>query len=47
MQTVLYLDLIHVHNRPGGSLRAEAVPNPLVKSHAVELTVVRCPPAER
>lgn len=46
-RTVLYLDLIHVHNSPGGSLSAQAVADPLVQSHAIELTVVRCLPPYR
>lgn len=45
-ETVLYLHLIHVHNSPGGSLCAQAVPDALVQSHAVELTVVSCLPPE-
>lgn len=44
VKTVLYLDLIHVHNSPGGSLCAQAVLDALVQSHAVELTVVSCLP---
>lgn len=46
MKTVVYLDLIHVHNSPGWSLCAQAEPDALVQSHAVELTVVSCLPSE-
>lgn len=40
-----YLDLVHVHDGPGGSLGAEPVADPLVQGHPVQLAVVgRRPP---
>lgn len=39
-----YLDLVHVHDGPGGSLRAQAEADALVQRHAVELAVISCSP---
>lgn len=44
---VPYLDLIHGHDGPGRSLGAKAIPDALIKRHAVELTVVSGLPPER
>lgn len=42
----VYLDLIHVHDSPGGSLGAQTVADALLQSHAIELAVVCRPPPE-